>query len=453
MSATVSDRSFGALSIALIFLIFFLSSDDVVFVFRFQGMTIRLAQVLQIVFFLVSIAAIFRSKKISFPPAFVVLFAWLLWMIPGVFNSPILVRSVGYYFWTIFNVLFVFAMFNFAGAFPGGWAKLLRVYFYSFAAMALLVIFQFMSGLLFGYAPLSISWLVPGLIARANGFSYEPSSIGTYFIGGWSTIFVLWYFKSRILSVRALNILVGLLTVALVLTTSRASIMIMAGVFTAVVLTDFYLSFFKGRFRTSTLLMTFLTLFGVFILVVSILFLIDIKSYAYLFEGLGIFGTSEHSVLDRLTSIEETIYVWSQFPWFGVGLGGIGPQIAVNTGVSYTAIDLAEKIEGLNVTAELFAGCGVGGALFLIYLLRMVLKLVCNPNEVSKREDVIMRTAFGAGLVAVFVMLQFNQNLLRTPFWVHIGMCGVVLLPKFSLASVLRDDHRQEPKTTAIVAN
>jgi len=387
------------------------------------GFTLRFAQLLLVVPILFFVANTLIMGKIKMPVGGLPLLIWLFFMILFVPNTPFLERSVGYVFWLALNILMIFAGVLIVNS-EERFLKLIKWYIYSFVFVSMFGIIQFILPILGIEPPLVQQWWSSS-IARVNGFSYEPSYFATYILIGWVLTFYLHQKRIKIVSKKRLNIILLILTFALVLSSSRMGILMM-GLWFARYVFLLIRDLFKGYINLKFLRILFLpTLFlGVAFLILYVSG--NLQSIDFLLAGTGIFDSSAHSVNHRSNQLFDTFLAFKESPWIGYSIGGVAPAIGGIYNIKVVTQESAAAFEGMSIFAQVLAASGIVGFLFFIWY---ILKLVISPLKLAKnvKDEKLKNILIGLVLSTVFllIILQMNQNILRMYFWFHLMVLSV----------------------------
>lgn len=134
-----------------------------------------------------------------------------------------------------------------------------------------------------------------------------------------------------------------------------------------------------------------------------------------IFLETGIFTETNISSGRRLQDARSTFKVFLNHPVVGVSLGGIPAGRGELAGLIVTSQAQAKNMEGIVVLFEVLAASGIVGFIFFVlYFLKLTVKPVIKKNKIL--------SALVISLIFEFIMLQFNQNILRLYFWVHVAM-------------------------------
>lgn len=336
-------------------------------------------------------------------------------------------KSLLYSVWLVFNgFFFVFVTANVVGTDvrSANWA--LTAYMWSFIIMSLLGIFQATSAIGGVALPFVKAWIVPGVLARAPGFNYEPSYYATYLTLGFVLTGRLATISSPFYS-RKLMALTHMLTfIALVLSTARAGIVVIALFYGYTLLEQAYMMY-RGQFNInfSRQMVVLIGAFSTIIVALSATGLIN--QFVRFFTDLNATFINS-SFAPRLKTIYEAIDVFLERPILGVGIGGLG---AYQTDIERTLFDRALPLPlignwqrtGSNITTEMLAEIGLLGLVcFTVVMVQFCLLGFRRMRTSSSPTYSVPIQGIILALVFELVILQFNQNILRTYLWFHIGL-------------------------------
>lgn len=391
-------------------------SFDVFLVFNL-GFNFRAAQIfLAVPILLGMLKAVDRTK---WPLGFTALIVWSVFILAFIPNTEFLMRSVGYGFWLLFSVALVFAtvqLYSSVLIFT-----LLRWYIYSFFFVGLFGLFQFALPLVGITPPLVAQWWIPGILARINGFSYEPSYFATYLIMGWVMVMYLMEKRHYFLPKKRLLLIAVILTLAIILSSSRMGLAMM-GLW---VLRYPLIAF--GRLlllKTSRYARYSFALVGVSLVLLGVFVSVGGLEALFLLEGTGIGDSSSHSVSERWQGLSDVLAIFHASPIVGYSLGGLSPAIGALNDVDVTDLETAKQFEGLGVFPQVLAASGLIGFIpFAMYIFALVVK----PYRLSANvpEKLLLRALVYA-LVFELLILQFNQNILRPYLWLHIALLSAL---------------------------
>lgn len=142
----------------------------------------------------------------------------------------------------------------------------------------------------------------------------------------------------------------------------------------------------------------------------------------FLAGGTGLFGTPAHSTAGRSDRMFETLAVVRKSPFVGYSLGGVAAAIAESHGETVTTQEGAKNREAVSVFLEVLAASGVIGFVpFVAYILTLFIK-PAGLARLSEDQYRAILTALLWALAMEFLVLQFNQNILRPYLWFHIAV-------------------------------
>ena len=409
------------LTLAHIFFILatFTSSFDVFLIFNL-GFNFRATQLLLIVSMALAIVNNFKRNPIK-PLGAKWLFLWALFVIVFVPNTNYINFSIGYALWLVFNIITIFVCVNIFIA-PSQVIILVRWYIYSFVFVALFGLVQFVSPVLgFGKYVLIQQWWIPGVLPRLNGFSYEPSYFATYLLMGWVICAYLIGSKSSVFNRTHLQANLAIITLALILSSSRMGIVMMI-----IWYFQYPLRFINRLFhccfnKRLAKISAYLGIVLVFIVVIIVYF-IGTDNLSFLLAGLGLSGQASHSVSDRTHGAEEMLTIFLKSPVIGYSLGGVNAVLAEMSGVTSGDIADIAKYTGFSVFMEVLAASGLVGFIpFIIFIWTIVVKPLRLAQKVSSHQAALL-IALTLSLIFELAILQFNQNILRPYLWVHIAV-------------------------------
>ncbi len=398
------------------------------------GFNFRAAQILFAVPIVVGILK--ATKRAKWPIAFNMLLAWSVFVLAFIPNTDFLMRSVGYGFWLMFSAALVFAtvqLYSNSTIFD-----LLRWYVYSFLAIAVFGIIQFVLPLMGITPPLVAQWWIPDVLARINGFSYEPSYFATYLLIGWIMVMYLLEKRYYLLPKTHLFFIALVLTVAMVLSSSRMG-WVMMGLWVVRYPLIFALKLLflkKTRYARYSLVLALCLIAGTGFLA----YIGGVGSILFLLQGTGIEGTAAHSVEERSEGLIDVLRIFYSSPIIGYSLGGLSSAIGALHSVDVSSFDVAKQFEGLGVFPQVLAASGLIGFIpFVLYIATII--VIPYRLSVQVPEKVLLRCLVYA-LVFELIILQFNQNVLRPYLWLHIGLLSATYAAvlRRSMPSVSRND-------------
>lgn len=405
----------------MIYLSILTTSFDIFLAVQLGG-TVRFCQIILIIPYAYFIIKTVLNKKLIIPSYIKWLLIWSVFMLVFLINTDHMERTVGYYLWLMFNIMNIFVLVNLFFE-KNRLTNLICFYGISFVLVALFGLFQFVSAPFLKLStPLVSQWWIPGILARINGFSYEPSYFATYELIGWTFFFFLIRLHNDTLySKKVRNISFIILTLAILFSSSRMGIAMVIAISTLSYVNNallFFVNFRKGKIYFSFILKT---IFAVSFIVALFAYVANsgmLDEYDFLLSGTGINGASSHSVDARSSLAEETFNIFLENPFIGVSLGGIPEHIA-----ALMNMNVGDKqFEGSVVFLEVLAASGIFGIIpFLIYFI----KVIFSGYRVFYGRKNTVGLSLMYALIAELIILQFNQNILRPYFWMHIAVLSV----------------------------
>ncbi|TAH27100.1 MAG: hypothetical protein EAZ07_02375 [Cytophagales bacterium] len=438
--------SLKSLMFFLTLLIFITSSMDIFMNIKIGGFSVRFVffPILLIIFFYI-IKIIISLEKIKFKflalkPALV----WILFLIIFIPNTTIIVRNIAYIVWLTIYFAFIPSFSSFF--YIEDIVRLIKIYISSFTLVAIFAIFQFFLGII-DVDILIQQWWKNGL-PRANGFSYEPSYLATYLILGWVICAYLMINKSIYVKYFNLKWNILIITIAIVLSGSRMGI-----IFTLLVPIVYILISLKSlffRFRIDKLALKYVVILSVLIATVLVYFTYNFNQALVYLNGLGFYGTVNHSYLARSNDQSDTFKAFLNSPIIGYSLGGIPTQIAKIRGVVIVNQEEAKNHEGLNIFAEVLAASGIFGFCFFIAFLYLIfrknLKLISYLKHINPEWGKIIAALLLAFFCELLILI-FNQNILRAYLWVHIAVlnCSFFVFSNLLMQHYKNVDSENKP--------
>ncbi len=406
---------------ALLFLYFFTLSGDLlhieVGIFRLKvNHFIALFSV-----FYFSLTRKWCFEKVVFFSCLTLLLSFFL----SAFQSVHWLRSFTYAGILFFNLVAYF-WFSFSLMMSRSNESYLQIYFWSFKCLGIYGVLQFLL-YLFGIKDFCVTQTVADHFARAQGFSYEPSYYALYM-----TPFVFFYNAKVLLegamwNAKNLSKIIGVNLLLLVSTST-------GGFFSYFCfwLVMFFCGFFPSIKKNAPQMVRRLNQWGLsFCLLFVSVFLLAPKlfldSFFKFFMG-GFFAHGSFRV--RWNGLVEAWNLFLEHPWFGVGVGGVGPYFFQQTyldgvgDVSGESLQNLEMFDPMNAFTELLASLGIFGLLCFglfsyFYLRRFFLVLRGDRYSLEEKKMVF---SFLISIIVMVISSQFNQGLLRTYIWAHLGI-------------------------------
>lgn len=347
-------------------------------------------------------------------------------------NSDFPIRSVGYSLWFAFDVLAVVLFFNLYDTYSA-FVRLICIVLLSVCMNSWFGIVQFLLGITGIDPPLVTQWWIEGVLPRINGFNYEPSFYATYLGMGWILSLYLWEKGAPGLNRPLIILTASSSSVAMLLCSSRMGWFAMA----LWIARPFAQALFKiltsGRLSVGRiqLLSAYVVTFGA--LIGSVLANFSLDQISILTGGLGVTDESgSYSADERSATTMETGLIAVDHLVFGVGLGGVSSEMAKHSGARLVTLEDAKNYEGKNITFELIASLGLlgAGAVYGFIGLTIARALALSrrlsfPREALREECRLLSVCLRGlcwALIVEFVLLQFNQNVLRAYTWTFIGI-------------------------------
>ena len=409
------------LMFTILFISFLFSSYDTFLAFRVKGFTVRTAQLFLILFIaVVVIRNILIEKRIIFPIGFNFLIIWTFFILLFIPNTTFLLRNIGYGVWLIFHVILLLAFANCVRSEESA-LIVMKLYIISFFINSIFLIGEFIVAYfeLFDipFMPLSFRGRVP----RVALFTYEPSYFATYLIPGLVLTIYLWIKNCRIFKKKNFFWLTFFQisgVIALFLSTGRSGYVVFFLFMVYLIFEHIYIFIKNKKFNVRLIIFIFIFLIGF-----SILFYIFKRHYGTdvlekIFVRTGIFTSEKATFMQRIFTATDTFKVFLNHRVIGVSLGGIPAGRGELGGTIVTSQSEAKGLEGMIVIIEVLAASGIVGFIFFIlYFLKLSVKPLFEDNIILK--------ALAISLIFGFLILQFNQNIQRLYFWLHIAVLSM----------------------------
>jgi hypothetical protein len=385
---------------------------------------------------LLAILAALRVKSATMLPTLggLPLSIWFLVQVLFVPVSDFWPKSVGYCLWLLLNMAVIWCFVQLFSHDVTIIAKLLRVYAYSFGAAAAFGILQFILPLVGFDPPLVTQWWIPGSVARANGFSYEPSYFATYLLIGFVFIASLRRAHSSLLPRKVVNVLYCLTALGILVSSSRMGLVFL---FLDMMLAQIEIWVYswrdisKGRMSIGSLKNLAGSAMAMTLLLAvpfGAIQMLEARPAAALvvLNGTGLSNTAAHSVIQREDAFGDTLEVFFNHPLVGQSLGGVSSAIAGLHGDIVNSFEESKDFEGMNVFAEALAASGIIGIIpFAIFVGVTIVK----PLQLARSSNPFYSSLLHAlvrALVFAWLILQFNQNMLRPYLWLHLAILATV---------------------------
>lgn len=398
------------------------ASADLFFTVDLGPYNLRFVQLLQVLFVVGgAIIVLRRGGRLHLPVGFTALLTWSVFVLSWTFNTRHLAFSVLYSLLFVLSVLVVLSAVQLYANRPGEQVEsMFRFYLFSFFVLAVCGVVQFAAALV-GVDLLVQQWWIRGVLPRVSAFSYEPSYYATYLLTGWGMLAWLIERRSRVLRRRTLLFWFAVVSLAIVLSSSRIALLVVSAYGISVFVRHLLVTLASGR-ATPTFLLSVFVVFGVIVLVSwYVLSFVDLSQLRFLLQGTGLAGTAGHSVGPRLARMIDTFEVFQASPLIGHGIGGVWSILAYQDG------GVPGDIAGMNVSLEMLAASGVLGFPFFVLFLGLLF-WHCFAGRASCASRSELLAAAGIGLALIYIALQFNQGILRVYFWNHIAVISVLVL-------------------------
>lgn len=413
-------------------LILLTSSFDIFLILEAGG-NYRFCQVVTVPLILLAIAKASRGARIPVLGA-LPLFVWLLFQISFIPATDFWPKSLGYCLWLLLNLGLVFSCVQLFSGDIRSLRTILRWYAYSFAFVASFGVVQFLLPLMGFEGPLVKQWLIPGVLARVNGFSYEPSYFATYLLIGFVFTGSLRRNRSSLLPARTLLAIHCLTAIGIFLSSSRMGIFfLLIDVLLSQVKPwiSFLADFLKLRialFKLRALVPSFMSIAFICVIAMGTSFAVEANPAVVLMllNGTGISDTAAHSVIQREDALEETFTVFLQHPFAGRSLGGVSAAIADLQGEKIHSFEASKDFEGMSVFAEALAASGVIGIIPFVCFVTTTFRKPLRLARIASPFYSVLLSALLRSLLFAWMILQFNQNMLRPYLWTHLAILASV---------------------------
>lgn len=381
-------------------------------------------------------ALLFFSSRIYLPDRKIIwcFLGLLSSLLVSALFSPFFSRSAGYVLVAFFTFAVYFlvplALMHFLDE-----ERVLRIYKLSFLVIGGHAALQLFLSVFKIYDPFIQQQTFYGAFARGQSWTYEPSYYALYAIP-----FIVWLNTEFLLSTKqekklSSSILLFLFNFFLLSSTSTSAFFSYFVFFLSVFFFfpfRFRKIFFPGLYQRSLkFLGAFFLLFCGMGFFLRELFL----ETFYKFFHVGFF--SHLSFFQRWNGIVEAWNVFLDHPFFGVGIGGVGPLLylqhqgsAAAIGLHQPTLEMIEPFDPTNVFTEMLASLGGYGlcVFFLIgaFFWRIFMSALNKPDIAEEKRKTIFSLL--VSVVVMLICLQFNQGLFRNYVWVHMGISlGYVL--------------------------
>lgn len=302
--------------------------------------------------------------------------------------------------------------------------KLLKVYLLSFFIIGAHAALQFILSLFGIYDPF-IKQLTTAAIARGQSWTYEPSFYALYAIP-----FVFFCNMHYLLSQEDYSLSKIILINFCFLASTSTSAFFSYFIFFLTILSFHLFKFRKAFFVSLTKrLCKFAAVFLAIFAAVGLFFPNIFLDTFYKFFHIGFF--SHISFLHRWKGIVAAWEVFWERPFFGAGVGGVGPFLylkslynSAQVALTEVSLEMLEPYDPTNVFTEVLASLGIYGMLVFMGIGVLFCRLFLQALQDSKVSEHERRTIFAlfVSMIVMIVALQFNQGLFRSYIWVHAGI-------------------------------
>lgn len=286
----------------------------------------------------------------------------------------------------------------------------------SFVLIAVVGINQFFAPLLFKKSFLIQQWWIKDLLPRVSAFSYEPSYLATYLLLGWILLFEIYRKKISLFGRKTDLFLLTLISVCIGLTTSRIVILVL---FTILLLFIIF-QIFKTQIAYFSVLL--LLSLAVLVMITGYLFTRFGESTDLLLSGTGILEDSNYSLFERINNIDIMLKALVRNKILGCGIGGIPETIAIFKNEHPSSITELKIFEGNCVILELLLAGGLLSTIPIFLFCRDLIQSLKNNQILQNSKLKKLSKSYLNSLIVFFLVLQYNQNILRSYFWIHLGL-------------------------------
>ncbi len=349
-----------------------------------------------------------------------------LWILLALFFSSFFsihpFRSYGYIGVCLFNFIFYFLLpLSFFQYFQP--SKLLKIYCLSFTCLGIYAVSQLVLSVFGIFDPLASQRV--GALARGQAWTYEPSYYALYI-----TAYVMFKNAEAIFqppsrfSMKETCKLLGINF--LLIASTSTGIVFSYPAFCAVSLWMAYLPPIHNLASDAKRrIVKFIAVCCGFAGILALLFW-DI--FTLTFFKFFYFGFMNHfSFTARWEGMISCLKIFLKNPFFGIGIGGVGPYLFEQASYYDTTPQMLVELETYdptNVFTEVLASLGLMGFLGFIALglvFYRLFKNVITSSQISQ-PDKLAAVALFISLIILLIVLQFNQGLFRPCIWIHAGM-------------------------------
>ena len=414
-----TDSWMRRIALALTAVAILTTSFDIAANLVVAGYTVRLTQLASLPLVFLGVKAVLRGKD-EWVVGGLWLLAWSAVQLLLSFRSPSMLNGIGYWCWLMLDVCIVFGLPLLASD-DDTYAWLAKLYLNSFFALAVFGLVQF--ALHYVGIDLYIVQVFKTGLPRINGFSYEPSYYATYLMMGFVLNgYMLEKEDFSLLSKVALIRNYVVIVLAMVLTNSRMAYLVMALWF-VIRMVAMVVSVVRARKsgQPARLPLYFWITLACILGGVALLVAMGVNT-KMLLRGFGIVGKGSDSSGDRIEGMVACLKVFAASPLLGYGLGGVDPAIAQMRGTAYEG---GANGAAMSIAGELLVANGIVG---LVPFVGYLWTLFFGDRRHQRNKESRWNTLHAAMLWALafeFIILLFNQNILRPYLWMHIAFVAV----------------------------
>lgn len=303
--------------------------------------------------------------------------------------------------------------------------KILKIYIASYLMIGSYAAMQFFGSMAGIILPFSVQQVI---FVRGSAFAHEPSFYTLYaipFVVFLNTKWLLGKVSGAMKTKTAALFFANLCLIVSTSTTAVLSYLVFFAVVMVFKMTPYNRSHFIGLRRKLLKFATGIML--CFALSACIFFELFKKTFLKFLY----FGITHESFRDRFKGIASAVKVFCEYPFFGAGLGGVGPYVHREKfypgfGEQISDIDRIQfaKYEPTNVLTELLGSLGLVGFIafsIFFFLIWRGFRKILNDRRILPIERIHLLSLF-ISMIVMLVCLQVNQGLFRAYIWVHLGI-------------------------------
>lgn len=406
------------------------SSFDIFLVIDIFGISIKPAQIFQLFFLILYFLGgkrVETGAAVVWPLGFKWLMFWGLFLILWTPNTYDIGFSIGYTLYFVFSCVIIYAGTRYYNQNTYLLKPLIKFYLVSYVILSAYGLVQFSAGI-FGVSLLVQQWWIEGVLPRLNGFSFEPSFYATYLISGWGALAYMMERRVLLFSYSTQIVFFAIVTLAIILSSSRMALLILALYFLYYVIRGASRSLVTLKIYPNFVLILFLFIVGGLAGIVAISTTIGFGSLQFLLFGVGLGTASDYSATTRLASMADAFELFVSSPLIGYGLGGVWSYIGHKYGLP------PGEATGMNITVETLAASGIIGFVFFLLFLLVHFKAIVQRSKSQNNLDLIF-VSMGVGFALIFLILQFNQGIMRIYFWNHIAIMSILYVHLENISS------------------